>query len=116
MTAASFQEKFLSLHKVHWDTDLWNGTDKERGGWVCDCKGFVHSVVCSHVIVVQHVRGEVDIDEAMEKLPEQRRRGRKRNATKALIRQPEDTPTQSNKQGRGAGGGKGKGKKWGSTR
>lgn len=53
----------------------------------CSCKTFWHDMRCSHTMLLSHMRGELDLAALMEQLPKNKKRGRKRAAAPALVRQ-----------------------------
>ncbi|KAK3264238.1 hypothetical protein CYMTET_27010 [Cymbomonas tetramitiformis] len=89
-----FCEKYLSLHKVWFDPEFELEEGEQPGLWVCDCKGFFHSVVCSHVLKVKSLTDGLRLEAATEMLPKRKRSGRHKPPTPALTLQPESPPAQ----------------------
>ncbi|KAK3252794.1 hypothetical protein CYMTET_37928 [Cymbomonas tetramitiformis] len=56
LSVEKFCERYLSLHKVWFDPNFELEEGVQPGLWRCDCKGFFHSVVCSHVLKVRSLK------------------------------------------------------------
>ena len=94
LTLASFEQSFMSLHKVVALKPPHPGPFP----FSCDCKGYYHKVVCSHILAVRELRGEVVLAEEVAPLPKNKRKGRPRKATPALVPQPNDGEQQKPKK------------------
>ncbi|KAK3253498.1 hypothetical protein CYMTET_37264 [Cymbomonas tetramitiformis] len=89
----TFVDKYMSLHKVQWQNDRW----------VCDCKGYWHSGVCSHSHLVLHLEKKVDLKEMCTNLPVREKSGRKSRPKGAWSKQG---PSPAKKSKRSKKGGK----------
>ncbi|KAK3253932.1 hypothetical protein CYMTET_36839 [Cymbomonas tetramitiformis] len=94
LSVEKFCERYLSLHKVWFDPNFELEEGVQPGLWRCDCKGFFHSVVCSHVLKVRSLKNGLRLEAATELLPKRKRSGRHKPPTPALTRQPESPPAQ----------------------
>ncbi|KAK3273210.1 hypothetical protein CYMTET_18535 [Cymbomonas tetramitiformis] len=100
-TSDKFQTNFMSLHKVYFDPSFQLEEGEEAGLWRCDYKGFWHGVVCSHVLKVRSLKGEISLEEATAPLPKRKPAGKRARATPALVRQP-DSPAQKKQRSKRA--------------
>ena len=72
-----YAEQYMRLHKVVYDDALKK--------YVCDCKGYWHTLMCSHELTKRHVLGEIDVLKLMESLPVREKSGRKRKVQRAWV-------------------------------
>ena len=57
---------------------------------LCTCKGSHHHGICSHIIAVTHMIGEIDVERELEPLAPRREAHRPRNARDGSRIQPDD--------------------------
>ena len=89
-TISTFCEKYHSLHKLQYDHAFNKGVSGEDGQWVCDCKGFQHSVGCSHALFIGAVHGQVDVGHEVGDISQKKSKGRKRKPKRGLEVQDEE--------------------------
>jgi hypothetical protein len=53
ISVVQYQRMYMSLHLVQWDASFQLEEGQPKGLWTCDCKGFWHALVCSHIVLVQ---------------------------------------------------------------
>jgi len=89
-TIESFLYKHMSLYKCFYDPTFQLEEGMNPGLWVCECKGCVHNVVCSHTTKCRDLHEEgVDVAESMNIISVRQAPGRKRKTVVGgWVRQP----------------------------
>ena len=62
--------------------------------YTCQCKGaFQSGGMCSHILLMRHLEGDIDLDRLTQKISAPRMRGRPTKALKALQKEPAESYT-----------------------
>ena len=91
-TVKQYIKTHMSLHRVQCIKSACQpDPQKVAYDYLCDCKGFLRTVTCSHELAAQQIMGEIKIQTLLEPLARRTKKGNRGKTRKACEKQPNES-------------------------